>query len=65
MQKQGLSVDSMKKVKATILQKAGVSLKEAQIWLGHSSISVTIDIYTHIENNFSAADKLNKFLGVN
>jgi integrase len=49
---------------ATMLQKAGVSPKEAQMWLGHSSISVTMDIYTHLEDNYSAADKLNKFLGV-
>lgn len=34
---------------ATNLIKAGCSLEEVKEWLGHSSISVTADIYTHMD----------------
>lgn len=35
---------------ASILYEKGWGLKEIQMWLGHSDISVTADIYTHISN---------------
>lgn len=35
---------------ATTLYNAGVDVKAAQVILGHSSISVTMDIYTHLTN---------------
>ena len=49
---------------ATILYNAGVDVKAAQSILGHSSISVTMDIYTHLsnQNRDEAASKLNSFL---
>lgn len=34
---------------ATFLLRQGVSLKEIQIWLGHSNIKTTMDIYTHVD----------------
>ena len=34
---------------ASMLYQIGVSPKEAQYLLGHSSINVTMDIYTHID----------------
>jgi len=34
---------------ASYLLKLGFSMKEIQIWLGHSQISTTMDIYTHID----------------
>ena len=33
---------------ATMLYTAGVDLKTAQIYLGHSDIRTTADIYTHL-----------------
>ena len=34
---------------ATFLHKMGFSFKEIQEWLGHSSIAVTMDIYTALD----------------
>jgi len=49
---------------ATMLYNAGVDVKAAQSILGHSSIAVTMDIYTHLgaKNQDAAAGKLNDFL---
>lgn len=48
---------------ATNLYYAGIDVKSAQYLLGHSSIQLTMDIYTHLDNNkiLSAGDKLNSF----
>jgi len=35
---------------ATMLYNANVDVKTAQVLLGHKSISVTMDIYTHLDN---------------
>ena len=43
---------------ATLLHRAGVPVEQARDWLGHSSIAVTMDIYTHLdqaESNAAAA----------
>lgn len=49
---------------ATMLYYAGVDLKTAQYLLGHASIQMTLDIYTHLdsEQNTTAQDKLNAFV---
>jgi integrase len=49
---------------ATILFEAGVNVKDAQTLLGHSTIAVTQDIYTHISNSRreETAKTLNEFL---
>ena len=49
---------------ATILYEAGIQDKDAQELLGHSSIAVTRDVYTHIrqQQKDATAKKLNKFL---
>lgn len=46
---------------ASYLLKLGLSLKEIQVWLGHSDISVTANIYSHIdiEMKKNAAQKIN------
>jgi len=45
---------------ATMLFYAGVDVKTAQYLLGHSSITVTMEIYTHLDKSkiFAVADKL-------
>lgn len=52
---------------ATTLFDAGIDVKDAQDILGHASIAVTRDIYTHItkKRKSATADKLNAFLGQN
>lgn len=48
---------------ATNLYNAGIDIKTAQQLLGHSSIQMTMDIYTHLDNTkiLTAADRLNSF----
>ena len=36
---------------ASLLFAQGVSLKEIQTWLGHSTIGTTANIYTHLDEN--------------
>lgn len=49
---------------ATILYEAGIADKDAQDLLGHSNITLTRDVYTHIrtEQKQRTADALNAFL---
>jgi integrase len=49
---------------ATILYNADVDIKSAQYILGHSSITVTMDIYTKLDKRkkAKAAERLNTFL---
>jgi integrase len=47
---------------ATICLETGIPLKVVQEWLGHSEISTTADIYSHVthEQNRLEADKINR-----
>ena len=49
---------------ATLLFEAGLSAKDAQPILGHATLEMTADIYTHITKRRSTenADKLNNFI---
>ena len=50
---------------ASTLYDAGVDIKSAQKFLGHSDIQVTLKIYTHLSEGKeqAAVDALNKHLG--
>ena len=48
---------------ASLLYKNGVSLKEIQEWLGHSDISTTSNIYTHLDFSSKIASA-NAIMGV-
>ncbi len=48
---------------ATLMYAKGVQLKDMQLWLGHSTISTTSNIYTHLDFN-SKVDSANAILGV-
>ena len=49
----------------SLLFSHGVSLKEIQEWLGHSNISTTANIYTHMDFNkkISSANAIVGILG--
>lgn len=49
---------------ATMLYRAGVPLRTAQYLMGHSSITMTAQIYTHLEaeDGLQVADQLNGYL---
>ena len=48
---------------ATMLYYAGVGVKDAQYLLGHATSSVTLDIYTHLDNeNKAAKNQLETYL---
>jgi len=50
---------------ATLLYEAGIGIKQAMVWLGHSNISTTMDVYTHIKRSHEteSIEKLQKYLG--
>ena len=48
---------------ATLMYAKGVQLKDMQIWLGHSTMSTTSNIYTHLDFD-SKVDSANAILGV-
>ena len=49
---------------ATLLYNAGVDVKTAQEILGHSSVNITLDIYTHLDSKLKKinTDKLNDYI---
>lgn len=54
---------------ATLLYDAGVDVKSAQKYMGHSSVDVTLEIYTHLsrfreEESINALDKHLKDQGI-
>ena len=57
----GITIHSLRHTFATRCIENGVDMVVVQKWLGHSSISMTIDTYTHIEKEYKQefANKLN------
>lgn len=50
------NVHSLRHTFATRCAEAGISPKLTQQWLGHSTIQVTMDVYTHINAEFEAKE---------
>ena len=46
---QDIRLHDLRHCTASFLLKNGASMKEIQIWLGHSDISTTMNIYTHVD----------------
>lgn len=51
----GLTAHVFRHNYATMLYYNGIDVKDAQRLLGHASIKITLDIYTHLDNNKSNA----------
>ena len=49
----------------TNLARAGVDIRTAQKLMGHANISITADIYTHVDTKdiINAADLINRYIG--
>lgn len=47
-----------------ILHKAGIDIKQAQVWTGHKDVKVLLNIYTHLDSqdNQKSVNKVNQFL---
>lgn len=47
-----------------ILHKAGIDIKQAQVWTGHKDVKVLLNIYTHLDSqdNQKSIDMVNQFL---
>ena len=47
-----------------ILHKAGIDIKQAQVWTGHKDVKVLLNIYTHLDSqdNQRSIDIVNQFL---
>ena len=43
-----ITVHGMRHTHASLMFESGISIKEAQVRLGHSSYQTTADIYTHV-----------------
>lgn len=59
-----LTIKGIRHTHATLLMEAGVSAKVVQERLGHSNISTTLDIYSHVTQTLqqSAVEALGKYL---
>jgi integrase len=61
----GLTPHTFRHNYATMLYYAGIDVKEAQKLLGHANIKVTLEIYTHLdEEKSNVSDKLNSFIAL-
>jgi integrase len=60
-----IRLHDLRHVTGSLLKKLGVPPRDAMVILGHSRISVTLEIYTHVdeESRWDAVDKMNWLLG--
>ena len=47
-----ISIHSLRHTFATRCAEAGIAAKVVQKWLGHSTIDMTMNVYTHVNNDF-------------
>ncbi len=63
-QEEHITMHQFRHTYATILYEAGVDVKTSQCYLGHSTVTTTMDIYTHLSSRHKTlnADKLNAYV---
>ena len=49
---EGISIHSLRHTFATRCAEAGITAKMVQHWLGHSTLDMTLNIYTHVNADF-------------
>ena len=49
---EGISIHSLRHTFATRCAEAGVPPKVVQQWLGHSTLEMTMNVYTHVNRDF-------------
>ena len=52
LQFKGYTIHSLRHTFATRGQELGITPKQMQQWLGHSTVEITLNIYTHINKDF-------------
>lgn len=67
MQAKDITMHSLRHTFATNCLEAGIPAKQVQTWLGHSSIDITLDNYSHIRANFEQknAEKIDTYFDTN
>lgn len=53
---QGINIHALRHTFATRCSEAGVAAKTVQKWLGHSTIEMTLNVYTHINEDFESKE---------
>ena len=61
-----ISLHSLRHYFSTVCREAKIDAKVVQRWIGHSSILMTLDTYTHVKDDFnqSETEKLGSYLSV-
>jgi integrase len=59
-------IHDLRHTNASLMLKQGISMKVASDRLGHTTIGITMDLYTHVDEELQqdAADRLNNILAV-
>lgn len=55
---QNVSVHTMRHTFATRCSEAGIAPKVVQKWLGHSTLDMTLNVYTHVNEDFEQKETL-------
>lgn len=52
-----INIHSLRHTFATRCSEAGISAKVVQKWLGHSTLEMTLNVYTHVNADFEAQER--------
>ena len=52
----GIHPHALRHTFATRCFESGIGAKTVQTWLGHSSVAITLDLYTHVTDDKSKCD---------